>query len=111
MSVVTTISKMAVYTLLSVNSKKENMVPRWLFFAIGIGVEDLYLNKKGTVLEIFNNSRENEHLQNFVFSSLLETFLNSLVFDSTSYIKQDLIDIAITYALTIPTLLIENTDK
>lgn len=108
MSMITTISKIAAFTILSANSEKENAVIRWLFFATGIGIEDLYLNGKGTVLEVFNNAREDEHFQNFVFSSLWETFLDSLVFDSSSYIKQDLIDIAITYALTIPTLLIEN---
>lgn len=108
MSSLTAISKLAVYSILAAKTKKERAIIRWVFFVSGVGIEDLYLNKKGTVLELFNNSRENEHFQSFVFSTLWQTFLNSLVFDSASYIKQDLVDLIITYAITIPTLAIEN---
>lgn len=77
-------------------------IKRLSIFITGVLVEYFYLNPKG---DIFGLGRGNEelgiHLQNFVFSMLLQMFGDCLLIDCYDVAAKDALNIMIAYSATL----------
>jgi len=88
----------------SKGTETKHLYKRLGLFTAGIAIETLYLDKKGDIFKFTDDPSTNIHMQNYIFSVLVQTIGNSLLFDSYEVIMKDIVNITVAYALAFPVL-------